>query len=97
MKNKKEITLEDLAAIVQNSFIDLKAELKTDIKELRTDFAELKTDVAELKVDVAELKTDVSELKVTVDNIEANLNKKVDKIEYNTLEHRVEKLEEKFA
>ncbi len=103
-KAKKEITLEDLTTIIQGSLIELKTELKTDIKELRTDVAGLKTDVAELKIDVtglktdvAELKTDVAELKVTVNNIEANLNKKVDKIDHNTLEYRVEKLEEKFA
>jgi len=39
------------------------------------------------------LGADVAELKHTVRNIEANLNKKVDKIKYNTLEYRVERLE----
>lgn len=41
-----------------------------------------------IETDIAVLKTDVKEIK-------ANLNKKVDKIEYNTLEYRVEKLEKK--
>ena len=73
---KKEITLEDLAGIVQNSLTELKTELKADIRELRTDIARLD---------------------VKVDNIEANLNKKIDKIEYNTMDYRVEKLEKRFA
>lgn len=64
---------------------------------IQNSMIELKTDINELKVDVAGLKVDVAGLKVTVDRIDSTLNKKVDKIEYNTLEHRVEKLEEKVV
>ncbi|MEI6650192.1 MAG: hypothetical protein WCL23_02025 [Candidatus Moraniibacteriota bacterium] len=104
MEEKDAMTIDDLARIVQNGFLKMDeqfsvlgadvAELKTDVAILKTDVAELKTDVAEIKTDVAILKTDVVELKDTVGNIEANLTKKVDKIEYNTLEYRVERLEE---
>ena len=93
METKKEITLEDVARILQDGL------LKMDVrfKEVKADINELKTDVAGLKDDVAGLKTDVARIDATVNNIEANLNKKVDKIDHNTLDYRVEKLEEKFA
>jgi len=93
MENKDSITIDDLARIVQNGFLKIDEQFNV----LTADVAELKTDVAELKTDVAELKTDVAELKRTVNTIEANLNKKVDKIEYNTLEYRVERLEKASA
>ncbi len=93
METKKEITLEDVARILQDGLLKMDA----GFKEVRTDIKEIKTDVAELKTDVAGLKTDVARIDATVNNIEANLIKKVDKIEYNTLDYRVEKLEEKFA
>jgi predicted nucleic acid-binding Zn-ribbon protein len=88
MENEKEkdMTLDDLARIVQNGFLKIDGQ-----------FSDLNADVAELKTDVAVLKADVAELKDTVNTIEANLNKKVDKIEYNTLEYRVERLEEARA
>ena len=37
------------------------------------------------------------EIRNSEENIKAEINKKVDKIEYNTLEYRVEKLEKKLA
>jgi F0F1-type ATP synthase membrane subunit b/b' len=61
---------------------------------IQNSLTELKT---ELKSDIKELGTDVTELKVTINNIEANLNKKIDKIDHNTFKYRIEKLEEKFA
>lgn len=69
---KKEITIDDLAMMVQKGFNS------TDVK-----FEELKTEIQELKLDIKEIKT--------------NLNKKVDKIDHNTLTYRVEKLEKNFA
>jgi hypothetical protein len=90
---KKEMTLDELARIVQEGFLDI----KSDVKILKTDAHGLKIDVEVLKTDVGILKTDVADIKSTVDNIEANLNKKVDKIDHNTLTYRVEKLEKKFA
>ena len=43
------------------------------------------------------IETDIKEIKKDTEEIKAELNKKVDKIDHNTLEYRVEKLEEKFA
>lgn len=42
-----------------------------------------------------ELKADIKDIKSDTKEIKANLNKKVDTIEYNTLEYRVEKLEKR--
>jgi hypothetical protein len=50
-----------------------------------------------VEFDISEIKTNVKEIKENMDNTEANLNKKVDKVEHNTLIYRVEKLEKKFA
>lgn len=71
-ENKKEITMDDLARIVQNGFLSVEGRLDR-----------IETDVKEIKSDTGEIK--------------AELNKKVDKIEHNTLKYRVEKLEKKFA
>ena len=49
---KKKITLEKLAQITANGFIDLKTELKGDISELRT---ELKGDISELHKDIGNI------------------------------------------
>ncbi|MDP1620675.1 MAG: hypothetical protein Q8L11_00715 [Candidatus Moranbacteria bacterium] len=43
------------------------------------------------------IENDVDAIKTTVDNIQADLHKKVDRIDHNTLTYRVEKLEKKFA
>ncbi len=91
--NKKEMTLDDLARIVQEGFLSIDGKLGT----IEADVSVLKTDVSELKTDVAELKSDVAELKSDVKDIKADLNKKVDKIDHNTLTYRVEKLEKKFV
>jgi len=90
MENKKEITLDSLVLMIANRFDEMDEKMEKGFKEVKTDIEILKTDVAVLK-------TDVAGLKVTVDNIEANLNKKVDKVDHNTLEYRVERLEKKFA
>ncbi len=39
----------------------------------------------------------LDKVEIKLDTIEANLNKKVDKVDHNTLTYRVEKLEKKFA
>ena len=43
------------------------------------------------------LETDVEAVKTDTEDIKANLNKKVDIFDHNTLKYRVEKLEKKFA
>jgi tetrahydromethanopterin S-methyltransferase subunit G len=71
-ETKKEITMDDLARIVQDSFLSVEGRL----------------DNVEEKLEI--IKTDTKDIK-------ADLNKKVDRIEHNELEYRVEKLEKKFA
>lgn len=80
---KKEITIDDLALMIAKGFNN------TDTK-----FKELKSEIAETK---NELKAEIKELKLDIREIKTNLNKKVDKIDHNTLAYRVEKLEKKFA
>jgi len=80
---KKEMTLDDLATIVQSSILDLKSELKSDIKEIENNIKVIKSDVKEVKSDTEDIKAD--------------LNKKVGRIEHNDLIYRVEKLEKNFA
>lgn len=98
---KKEMTLDDLALIIARRFDEVDEKIDKGFKEVRAelkgDIAEVKADLTEVKADLAEVKTDLADVKVTVDNIEAELNKKVDRIDHNTLEYRVEKLEKKFA
>lgn len=90
---EKEMSINDLARIIQEDFL----EIKTDLKGVQTSITHLETDVSTLKTDVHTLKTDVAEIKTTLGNVEADLNKKVDKFTHNDLEYRVEKLEKKFA
>lgn len=83
---KKETTMDDLAGMVQNGFLGM---------DKRMD--KLESDMESLKSDVSSLKSDMAVVKDTMGNIEAELNKKVDKFEHNDLKYRVEKLEKKFA
>ena len=69
---KKEITIDELARIVQGGFLSVEGRLD------------------KIEIDIKEIKSDTGDIK-------ADLNKKVDKIDHNTLEYRVEKLEKKFA
>ncbi|EKE22076.1 MAG: hypothetical protein ACD_7C00062G0002 [uncultured bacterium] len=85
--NKKETTIDDLAIMIQKGLLELKSEIAEAKKELKSEIAEVKN----------ELKSDISEIKLDTQEIKANLNKKVDKIDHNTLTYRVEKLEEKFV
>ncbi len=87
---KKNVTLDDLALMVAKGFDAMNEKMDNGFKGVTLDIKKLETDVAILKIDVEEIKTDVKDTK-------ANLNKKVDKIEHNTLDYRVEKLEKKFA
>ncbi len=87
---KKEITLDALALMVAKGFDKMDEKIDGGFKNVNGRLDVIETDVAVLKDDVAILKTDVKDIK-------ANLNKKVDKIDHNTLTYRVEKLEKNFA
>ncbi len=71
-KTKKEITIDELARIVQGGFLSVEGRLD-------------------------KIETDIKEIKSDTEDIKADLNKKVDKIDHNTLTYRVEKLEKKFS
>jgi len=75
-KQKKEITLDDLALMVAKGFNEVNEKMDKKFKEIETDIKKVKKDTEDIK---------------------AEMNKKVDKIEHNTLTYRVEKLEKKFA
>jgi len=81
------MTIDDLALIVERGFE--KSERLTD-KKIDELALHVQNELLGLKDIIKEVKSDTEEIK-------AELNKKVDKITYNTLEYRVEKLEEKFA
>ncbi len=49
MSKKEEITIDELAVMVQNGFSELRNELKGDINELKGDINELKGDIKELQ------------------------------------------------
>ena len=51
----------------------------------------------ELGEKVAKVEKRVIIVENKLDNVEAELNKKVNKIDNNTLKYRIEKLEKKFA
>ncbi len=80
-KIKKEVTLDDLAIMVQNGFTELRTEFKKD----------LKTEINKLEEKMTK------EMRLNTEELKAELNKKVDRFEHKTLEYRVEKLEKKYA
>lgn len=90
----KELTLSDIAQLINATKTDLEAKIETSIHELATmnqnQFLELGKKINNVENGVEEIKSDIRDIK-------ANLNKKVDKIDHNTLTYRVEKLEKKFA
>lgn len=68
-------------------------------KEVTTDDLAIMIQKGFLSMDekLGKIETNIKEIKGDTENIKADLNKKVDKIDHNTLEYRVEKLEKKFA
>lgn len=83
VSSKNEMTLDDLATIVQSGILDLGSNLKNDIERLGGKIEKIEAEVKEIKSDTKDIKAD--------------LNKKVDRFEHNTLVYRVEKLEKKCA
>lgn len=68
-------------------------------KEVTTDDLAIMIQKGFLSMDekLGKIETNIKEIKEDTENIKADLNKKVDKVAYNTLTYRVEKLEKKFA
>jgi len=80
---KGNVTIDDLAILIQKGFLELKSEISDTKKELKSDIGKLDKKLAKVESRLG--------------NIEAELNKKVDKVDHNTLKYRVEKLEKKYA
>ncbi|OGI17324.1 MAG: hypothetical protein A3J63_04310 [Candidatus Moranbacteria bacterium RIFCSPHIGHO2_02_FULL_40_12b] len=51
-KTKKETTIDDLAIMVQNGFMEIKSEITDTKKELKSDIKDMKTDVEDIKTDL---------------------------------------------
>jgi len=79
----------------------LEAKIETSVHELATmnqnQFLELGKKINNVENGVEEIKLDIRKLKTDTKEVEANINKKVDKVDHNTLTYRVEKLEKHFA
>jgi len=95
MENEKEkdMTLDDLARIVQNGFLKID-ERFTGI-DTRLDGIDVRLDSMDERLD--NINEQLQHVEDTTTQIKTNLNKKVDKFEYNTLEYRVERLEDARA
>ena len=112
-KTKKEMTFDDIAELIKVStnstikILETKIESSKDktVKVLEAKIEASADELAnmtqkqflELEQKIGNIKTDVKEIKSNTEDIKADLNKKVDKINHNTLTYRVEKLEKKFA
>lgn len=83
--NKKELTLQDIAELIDQNKKALETKIDSSVEEL----ARITNN------NYLKLEADIKEVKSSVEDIKADLNKKVDKIDYNTLVYRVDKLEEK--
>jgi len=62
-KEKKVDTIDKLAALMEESFTDLKAELDSRFEEVNLSLGHVQDDVRSLRYDVKELKSDGGEIK----------------------------------
>ena len=100
----KELTLEDLAAIMTTGFKESREHTKKLIDEkiewlarnTQDNFLSMEEKFGKLETDVKGLKNDIKNVKSDTEDIKAEINKKVDKFEHNELVYRVEKVEEKL-
>jgi predicted nucleic acid-binding Zn-ribbon protein len=77
-QGEKEMTLDDLAAIVQNSLLELKSDLKSDIKGLKNDIKEVKSDTEHIKAEINKKVDKIihNELEYRVEKVEEKLQLK---------------------
>jgi adenosyl cobinamide kinase/adenosyl cobinamide phosphate guanylyltransferase len=81
--NQKKVTLDSLATMIANRIDGMEEKMDAGFKEVKDEFKKVRDEIKEVK--------DVTE------NIQAEIIKKVDKVDHNTLIYRVEKLEKKFV
>lgn len=86
--NKKEVTTDELAVMVQNGFTEMREYMDKRFEKLENGQRKLEDGQKKLENGQQRLEKGQEELK-------ANLNKKVDVFEYKSLEYRVEKVEQK--
>lgn len=95
MSSKKEITLNDIAELIKLSAEQTEKRLEESLgKKIDSSIEKLATMTQKQFLELGEKITTVER---KIDNIEFELNKKVDKIDHNTLVYQVEKLEKKIA
>lgn len=84
-ETKKEITLDDLASMVQNGFTELRSEFKSGLKLMneKIDSMDKRIDSLDEKIELLDEK--VEKISLDVSDIKANINKKVDKFEHKSL------------
>jgi len=87
MKKNKEITIDDLALMIAKGFNEVNEKMDKKFNEVNE----------KMDAGFKEVRSNIKEIERTTEEIKTNLNKKVDKIDQNTLTYRVEKLEKKYA
>ena len=111
-QTKKELTLEDLAAMMTTGFKESREHTKKLINDKIDELARI-TQGNFLSVEgrlsgvegrlsgvegrLGKIETDVAEIKTNTENTKAEVNKKVDVVIHNELVYRVEKTEEKLG
>ena len=105
METKKEMSIEDLAKLMNDGFEESAKQTDEKIEKSAKQTDEKIENLARItqngfsrmdeKFNI--LSSDVAELKTTVNKLERTIIQKADKVDLNTLDYRMEKLEEKFA
>lgn len=85
----KEITMDDLAMMINN----MDQRLSNDIKEIKQDMSGVRADVNDLKGDVRGIKGDIYDLKEGQRRIEDRLSNTAYKFDLKAIEKRVTALE----
>lgn len=96
--NKEELTLNDLAQMIDGRFEESRKHMDGRFEESdKLIDKKLEKLATSIQNELLELKDEIKEVKSDTENIKTNLNKKVDRFEHNELSYRVEELEKKFA
>lgn len=66
---KKEITIDELASMVQTGFTELRDEIKGDINGLKGDISGLKGDISSLKEDIEKLQNGQTRIEMRLMNV----------------------------
>lgn len=77
-QTKREITLDDLARIVQDNFLEIKSEFKTDFGKIKSDIREIKSNTENIKADLNKKvdRFEHKELEIRVEKVEEKIGLK---------------------